>query len=107
MGNKSEGQGAADIISEESSENAACGVKYLEFSGVSEIKVTVKGASGRIHVCLDDEKNSPSAVIHVGNTSEEWQSCTAPAVISDGIHAVYFWFEPDAGSMDMLDFRFS
>lgn len=87
--------------------NAACGVKYLEFSEVTEITVTVKGASGQIYVCLDDEKNSPAAVIHVGDTSEEWQSCTAPAVISDGIHAVCFRFEPDVDSMDMLDFRFS
>ena len=82
-------------------------MKYLEFSEVTEITVTVKGASGQIYVCLDDEKNSPAAVIHVGNTSEEWQSCTAPAVISDGIHAVCFRFEPDVDSMDMLDFRFS
>lgn len=85
---------------------ATCGVKYLEFDGEMTVKATVKGAAGLIKVCMDDEENTPAALINVAQSSGEWKTYSAPVKAEDGTHAVYFVFEPEEGAMDMKSFMF-
>lgn len=85
---------------------AACGVKYLRFSGENQAVLCVKGAAGRITIHLDQEKNPPVGEVEITKPAGEWREYQIPITPADGTHAVYFCFEPEDGAMDFRDFTF-
>lgn len=85
---------------------AACGVKYLAFSGETEVFLVARGGSGSIKICLDHEKSEPAAIILVEEKSQNWKEYSAPLNSLTGDHAVYFCFETDSEPFEFLSFRF-
>lgn len=82
---------------------SVCGVKYLEFGGENEVRVTCRGGAGKVCILLDSEM---VAEIYV-EESKQWKTRCARIKEQEGVHAVYIQFFPDNEAMDFRSFQFS
>lgn len=86
---------------------AACAVKYLNFDSVSRISVSVRGAAGKISVCLDHKDAEPIAILETAD-SQFWSEYSTKTDPIFGCHALWFRFETNepGGIIDFKNFGF-
>lgn len=85
---------------------AVCGIKYLQFTEEKTVFIKVRGAKGNVSVLLDSDAGEQIAVIEAENITKEWSGYSAKIKNTQGIHGVYFKFEPESDAMDFLEFKF-